>query len=181
MGSDRRWGEVGIHLGNGIAVLIAAWLISPDTGLEISMVVFGGFVLVVHWFETLRLLRRASIGSRRPWILTALTLAFLAVWILLISRPADQLSLYFLALAGLFVIVSGRDTIVLSATPIHLLMGGHVTLIAVCVFASLIANAYEAFDLPILMIVAFVYLVRKAYTWTASVLGWLRQTSESRA
>lgn len=142
---------------------------SPTT-LSLSMGLFALLILVVDWVET-RALVDNSVESRGETTITfALTVPILLTWALLATRGPRELALYFGLLAAYFFLQAVRDAVVLELSPVGLLARGYANLVAVYLVFGAAVDAIDRLQVMLVVLAAFVYVVRKSFRWTGALL-----------
>lgn len=173
MRSRRWWGIGPVDLGFLAVLLAMLWRVRPTDSVRWAMGAFAVLVLVGTWLETRRLLAR-SVASRQEYAIAAgLTVLLLALWYAIVIQPSSSLARYFALLAAFFFCDAVRDVVILSKPPIQLLLEGYASLVAVCLVLGAAADAVTVFEIGLVAIAFFVYVVRKSFQWTGAVLRWI--------
>jgi hypothetical protein len=147
------------YLGVGMAAVLSS---PAETLLGIATVGFAVVVLAADWVELrVRLSDRKQTGI----VLALATLSILAVWTALPVVADSNLRLYFALAGGVFFLQAGREVATFGRGPIELLRHGYPNLIGVCLVCSALADPLIKFRSTLLALVAFTFVVRKAFVW----------------
>lgn len=170
----RRWRGIGpLDPAFLVVLLVTLWRVRPTDTVQWAMVAFALLVLVGSWLETRRLLARSAASRREYAIAVGLTVLLLAIWYAIAIQPSSSLARYFGLLATFFFCDAIRDVLVLSKPPIQLLLEGYASLVAVCLVLGAAADAVTVFEVGLVAIAFFVYVVRKSFQWTGTVIRWI--------
>lgn len=171
---SRRWRDIDpVDPAFLVVFLVTLWRVRPTESLRWAMAAFAVVVLVGNWLETRRLLAHSATSRREYATAVGLTVVLLGVWVAIAIQPSARLALYFGLLSTFFFGDAVRDVVVLSKSPIQLLLEGYASLVAVCLVLGAAADAVTVFEVGLVAIAGFVYLVRKSFQWTGAVLAWI--------